>query len=89
MTPIPGRKVTLYIGYTCTKSLIDMLFFVALKTLDTFTKSSLVNSVQIIVNYRSSNFVCHHWACISIYRPLSYPLLSLLYSHLGHGGLRG
>ena len=73
-----GERWYWTVDYTCTQSLIDMLFFVGLKTLDTFTKTWLVNSVQIIVNYRSSNFVCHHWACTSIYRPLSYPLLSLL-----------
>ena len=29
---------------------------------------------QLIVSYRRVNFVCHHFGCTEIYRPLSYPL---------------
>ena len=34
---------------------------------------------SIISIFRRSNFVYHHLGCISIYRPLSYPLRSLQY----------
>ena len=30
----------------------------------------------LILIYKGGNFVYHHWACKSIYRPLSYPLRS-------------
>ena len=32
----------------------------------------------LIVIYRSNNFVYHHWGCVSIYQPLSYPFRSLM-----------
>ena len=38
-----------------------------------FVELSVQTFQPLILFYRRSNFVCHHWGCISICRPLSYP----------------
>ena len=31
----------------------------------------------LIIIYRKGNFICHHWDCASVNRPLSYPFRAL------------
>ena len=65
-------------NYSCTKILIKL--WVLLK------KSCLISSNQLCPNFSTnnkviyirSNFVYHHWGCILIYDPLSYPLIFLI-----------
>ena len=42
-----------------------------------FIKLSVQTFQPLILIYRSGNFVYYYWGCISIYRPLNYPLRSL------------
>ena len=65
----------------------NVLLFVGLTTLGTlnliliswFIKLSVQMFQPLILVYGRKNFVYNHWACISIYRPLSYPFRSLDY----------
>ena len=42
-----------------------------------FIQLSVQTFQPLIVIYKRSNFVYHHWGCTPIYRPLSYPFRSL------------
>ena len=68
------------------KERVNEYSFVWLKTLGTLV--GLYLSISVKKNFTSnfnlsSNFVCHNWEFTLIYRPLSYPLRSLIFIEQG------
>ena len=87
-----GRANWTVILYWYLKFYNHVFLFVHSKTLRTFIDFNwLVNLVEclnissfqpLILIYRRGNFVCHHWGCTFIYRPLPYPFGTLALSHI-------
>ena len=47
-----------------------------------FIKMNFQTFQPLIVIFRKDNYMCSHWECLSVYRPLSCPFRSLIWSAL-------